>query len=175
MARPNAAAFALPAPATAAGATPEAGAAARPVHESSIATPLHSAGFGPALGAEVSLLVRDGVQEARLALSPAEMGPITVQIQIDGNQAQVNMSAEQAPTRQALEQALPALAAALNDSGLTLSGGGVFEQAQRDNTGAQGGQPGGGPGRGGEAAEPEPVGAAAPARGAPRGVVDLYA
>ena len=119
--------------------------------------------------------MRDGVQEARLALNPAEMGPITVQIQIDGNQAQVNLSAEQAPTRQALEQALPALAAALNDSGLTLSGGGVFEQAQRDSTAGRDGQPGAGPGRGGEAAEPEPVAAAAAARGSPRGVVDLYA
>ena len=60
------------------------------------------------------------------------MGPVSVQIVIDGSQAQVSFQALQAETRQALEQSLPDLAAALQGQGLTLSGGGVFQQAPRD-------------------------------------------
>jgi len=51
---------------------------------------------------------------------------------VDGSQAQVSFHAVQADTRQALEQSLPDLAAALQGQGLTLSGGGVFQQARRD-------------------------------------------
>ena len=35
--------------------------------------------FAPALGAQLSVLVRDGVEHAQLQLNPAEMGPIEVQ------------------------------------------------------------------------------------------------
>lgn len=183
--------FALPnalPPALPAGAAGAAGGAAlaapvdpapqRPATtEPTIAAPLNSAAFAPALGAEVSLLVKGGVQEARLHLNPAEMGPITVQIEIDGDRAQVTMSAEQAPTRQALEQALPSLAGALRESGLTLTGGGVFEQPRQ----ARDGQPAAPAGRrqGGDSADDDEAGAAigsaAAAGRSARGVVDLYA
>lgn len=146
------------------------------VRDAHVAAPLGSPEFAPAVGAQVSLLVREGVQEARLQLNPAEMGPVTVQIQIDGSSAQVTMSAEQAPTRQALEQALPALAGALRESGLTLTGGGVFEQSRQQNQGepsSKGGRPGD---RDDDGAIGSVAGAAGAAqRWAPRGVVDVYA
>ena len=66
-----------------------------------------------------------------LQLNPAEMGPVSVQITVEGQQAQIAFHAVQADTRQVLEQSLPELAAALRDQGLTLSGGGVFEQSQQ--------------------------------------------
>lgn len=93
---------------------------------------LHSRAFAPELAASVSLLAVDGVQQAELQLNPAHMGPVAVQIVVDGAQAQVSFHAAQAETRQALEQSLPDLAAALQGQGLTLSGGGVFQQASRD-------------------------------------------
>ncbi|WP_157281730.1 flagellar hook-length control protein FliK [Pelomonas sp. Root1237] len=93
---------------------------------------VHSNAFAPELGARVSLLAVDGVQQAELQLNPADMGPVAVQIVIDGSQAQVSFHAAQAETRQALEQSLPDLAAALQSQGLTLSGGGVFQQTQQD-------------------------------------------
>lgn len=97
---------------------------------------LHSPAFAPELAASVSLLAADGVQHAELQLNPAEMGPVAVQIVVDGAQAQVSFHAVHAETRQALEQSLPDLAAALQGQGLTLSGGGVFQQSPHD---AQGG------------------------------------
>ena len=146
------------------------------VRDAHVAAPLGSPEFAPAVGAQVSLLVREGVQEARLQLNPAEMGPVTVQIQIDGSSAQVTMSAEQAPTRQALEQALPALAGALRESGLTLTGGGVFEQSRQQNQG----EPSSKGGRPGDRDDDGAIGSVAGAGGAaqrwaPRGVVDVYA
>ena len=98
---------------------------------------LGSKDFAPALGSQLKVLVRDGVEHAQLRLNPAEMGPIEVRIRIDGSQAQVEFSAAQAPTRQALQEAVPALASALRDAGLTLSGGGVFEQARDPRGDAQ--------------------------------------
>ena len=95
-----------------------------------------SAQFGAQLGAQISTFVRDGIEHARLHLNPAEMGPVSVQIQLDGQTALVRFSAENAHTRHALEQALPLLAGSLREAGLTLSGGGVFEQAHH-GSGAQ--------------------------------------
>ncbi|MDR7268833.1 flagellar hook-length control protein FliK [Pelomonas saccharophila] len=132
---------ALPAAAAAGDTAPTA--ATSQVHAA-----LHSSAFAPELGARVSLLAVDGVQQAELQLNPADMGPVAVQIVVDGSQAQVSFHAVQAETRQALEQSLPDLAAALQSQGLTLSGGGVFQQAQRDAQGGDTEAGSGGDGRG---------------------------
>ena len=96
--------------------------------EARIAVPVDSPAFAPALGAQVSLFAQDGVQTARLQINPAEMGPITVQIALDGNTARVDFQADRAATRDLIEASLPALAGAMQDAGLTLTGGGVFQQ-----------------------------------------------
>jgi flagellar hook-length control protein FliK len=70
--------------------------------------------------------VKDGVQEARLHLHPAELGPVSVQIALDGQAAHIDFTAAVAATRDSIEQSLPALAAALREAGFTLAGGGVF-------------------------------------------------
>lgn len=148
--------------------------------QAQLPAPLGSPEFAPQLGAQISTFVRDGVQHAQLHLNPAEMGPVTVQIQLDGQAAQVSLLADQAMTRQALEQAMPQLAGSLREAGLTLTGGGVFQQPRQT-----GGEPGSSEGRssrgriGTRAAgaldsstEAAQRGAAMPRR---RGVVDLVA
>lgn len=89
--------------------------------------PLDDPRFAQALGTQVSLLARDGVHEASLQLNPAEMGPISVQIVLEGTQARVEFGADMARTREVIERSLPELAAALRDAGLTLSGGSVSQ------------------------------------------------
>ena len=137
--------------------------------------------FGPALGSRLSLLARDGVRSALLQLHPAEMGPISVQIALDGNAARIDFQALRADTRGFIEASLPALAGALQDAGLTLAGGGVFEQAPGHQPQAQA-QAQADPGPGGRqpvATDSGSAGqqdAAPPARRtAPRGLVDLVA
>ena len=123
----NAAIATWPAAATPLSATAH-GAPAPTLAEARLQASPGSAEFAPALGAQLNVFLRDGIQHARLQLHPAELGPLTVQIQIDGATAQVRMAAEHPLTRQALEQAIPTLASTLRESGLTLTGGGVFEQ-----------------------------------------------
>jgi flagellar hook-length control protein FliK len=85
--------------------------------------------FPQELGVQLSVLARDGVQEAELHLNPAEMGPVSVQIVMDGTQARIDFGADVAATRQAIEAGLPELASALRDAGFTLAGGGVSQHA----------------------------------------------
>lgn len=112
-------------------------AASAPAARLELAQPLHSPAFGPEMAARLSLLAADGVQQAQLHLNPAEMGPVSVQIVVEGQQAQISFHSDQADTRAVLENSLPELAAALRESGLTLSGGGVFQQARNPEEPAQ--------------------------------------
>ncbi len=88
--------------------------------------------FAPSLATQVRWWASDGVQQAQLLLNPAEMGPVAVKILLDGREARIDFSADLAATRGAIEAALPVLAAALDDGGLKLTGGGVHDgSAQR--------------------------------------------
>ncbi|MEO6408739.1 MAG: flagellar hook-length control protein FliK, partial [Burkholderiaceae bacterium] len=92
-----------------------------------VAAPLDTPAFAPALATQVRWLAQERVSQAQITLNPAGMGPVAVQIVIEGALARVDFSADQAATRQAIEASLPVLAAALDESGLKLSGGGVHD------------------------------------------------
>ncbi|WP_374594239.1 flagellar hook-length control protein FliK [Aquabacterium sp.] len=168
-----------------------AGAATVHGHDApTVAAPVGSPAFAGELADQVQVLVSKAaleaaagsVHEARLNLNPVEMGPIAVRISLDGNQAQVDFAAASGATRQALQDSMPALASALHDAGLTLSGGGVsqeFAQARQE----QARQPGGEgrasvasvAGVSGEGAVQDVSGAVANWLRRPEGRLDLYA
>jgi flagellar hook-length control protein FliK len=144
-------------------------------------TPLASPEFAQALGAQMSVLAADGVQHAELQLNPAEMGPVSVQIVIDGTNAQVDFGADLAATRQAIEAGLPELAGALRDAGFTLTGGGVSQHSgsrggsqDAATHGGRHGHHGDGTGRGVDSGSLA-AGAARQRRTVAAGGVDLYA
>ena len=144
------------------------------VTEDRLSAPLGTRDFAQELGARVALFAKGGIEHARLNLNPAELGPIALQLALDGTQLRVDMSAALAATRQALEQALPGLAGALAEAGLTLSGGGVFEQARGEAGNARNGQPG--RGRAGADTGPDEAAPAVVTRPVRLdGLVDLYA
>ena len=158
--------------------------ASAPTVQAQVPTPLDSPGFGAAFGAQLSIMARDGVKEARLQLNPAELGPVTVQITVHGHTARVDLVAEQALTRQVLEQSMPSLASALRESGLTLTGGGVFEQPRRSDPGGDGNGQGGRNGQAATGGTPDDADGddahlaalgLAQRPGRAQGVVDLYA
>ncbi len=179
---PGVAGLAAPAPAPTAftaGALPTA-----------IESPVTSAAFAAEAGYRISVLVREGVESAQLQLNPVELGPVTVQIVVEGLTAQVHLLAAHAETRQALEASMPQLASNLRESGLTLTGGGVSEQAPRQpgnpSDGGTGSDRGGrqgagfGTGNGGSGSASADAQRLAPtgrggSSGARRGVVDLVA
>jgi len=103
-----------------------------------LSQPLQDPGFASEMSARLSVLASQGVQQAQLHLNPAEMGPVQVQIVVDGQQAQVSFHADNAETRAVLERSLPDLAAALRGNGLTLTGGGVFQAASGGSSNSNG-------------------------------------
>lgn len=142
--------------------------------------PVTDPAFREALGVQVSVLARDGVQSAELHLNPVDMGPISVRIDIDGHEAQVNFGVDHAMTRAIVEAGLPELATALREAGLTLTGGGVSDHGRSQGAGGDTGRdgsrrqdPGGERGGRGDdpAADPPPT----PRRVRLPGAVDLYA
>lgn len=178
---------ALRAPGAEAAAAASASAAAAPttpadpalqVAQAALPVPLDDPQFPRAFGVQVSLLARDGVQQADLHLNPAEMGPVSIQIVMDGTQARIDFGADAAPTRALIEQSLPDLAAALREAGLTLAGGGVSQHAGgRDAGGAAGGdaqRPAAGR-TGGVETGASATSARPPVRTVRAGGVDLYA
>ena len=106
----------------------------------SLPTPLYSPEFPQAMSAQLTVLAQGGVEHAELHLNPADMGPVSVQIAIEGAQARIDFGADVASKRQAIEASLPELASALRDAGLTLSGGGVSQhsRSRQDMADAQG-------------------------------------
>lgn len=96
-----------------------------------VPTPVGDPGFHEDLAAQVSVFARAGLSKAELHLNPAELGPVSVHIMMNGDQARVDFGADRAQTRQAIEAGWAELATSLKDAGFTLSGGGVSEQAQR--------------------------------------------
>ncbi len=144
--------------------------------EARVPVPLDDPAFGAALGTQVSVMVRDGVQTARLQLNPPEMGPIAVQIALDGSAARVDFQADLAGTRAVIEASLPALAGALQDAGFTLAGGGVFQQTPgRQGQGDQPANPGQARQADGNSAAGNTLPAAPGMQRTQRGLVDLVA
>jgi flagellar hook-length control protein FliK len=144
-------------------------------------TPVTDPAFREALGMQVSVMAQDGIQSAELQLNPSHMGPISVRIEVDGNQAQVNFGVDHAQTRAIVEAGLPELASALREAGFTLTGGGVSEHGRGQAGTGEGGRDGGRPqdpsgsrsGRGGSTADAEPT--PPPRRARLAGAVDMYA
>ena len=106
--------------------------------------------FAQAFADQVSVWVgsarADGPMTAELRLNPAEMGPINIKIAVDGQAARIDFAATALETRQAIEASLGQLSKALNEVGLSLSGGGVMSQFNQ--AAGQGGAAGQGPGQG---------------------------
>jgi len=104
---------------------PDVAAAPANAVEVTVQTHFDDPGMAEEVLLHVGQLARDGIGEASLHLNPAEMGPIRVQITLDGQQARIDFAATHAATRELLEASLPALAQSLSSDGLTLAGSSV--------------------------------------------------
>ena len=167
--------------------------------EQPIDTPVNHPSFGEAVGVTISQLARNGVHEARLQLNPAELGPVSVHIAMNGQEARIELGAAQAQTRALLDASLPALTEAFRADGLVLAASQVSDwqdpRAGASNPGSQGdaahgqgqsgaqsgagGQPRGAPARTGWVGRADsgdvPLPAPASWRGRGLGGLDLYA
>jgi flagellar hook-length control protein FliK len=116
--------------------------AATPVAHASIASPLSHPAFGDDLAHRVLLFAGQRVQSAEISLTPGDLGPIRVSLELRGQEASVQFNAAHAATRSAIEDALPRLREMLAAQGLQLAQADVGDRAPRDPQGGRGGDGG---------------------------------
>lgn len=85
-----------------------------------------SAQWATELGNKLTLLATRDTQSATLYMTPADLGPVQVRIDMNQDQASVWFTAEHADTRSALEQSLPRLRELFTAQGMSLTDAGVF-------------------------------------------------
>jgi flagellar hook-length control protein FliK len=81
------------------------------------------------LGQSVTMLMRGEHASAALHVTPPDLGPISVRIDMSGDQASISFNVQHADTRQALQNALPQLRDMLADSGISLGQAQVNQQS----------------------------------------------
>lgn len=127
-----------------ASATPAAslnpGASTYTLGHAQVQAPVGSAGFAADFSQRVFMLAGQRVQSAQIALTPADLGPIHISMELKGQEASVLISATHAATRAAIEDALPKLREMFQSQGLDLVNTQVGSQTGQWN--GQGNQPG---------------------------------
>lgn len=137
-----------------------------------IDVPLAHPGWVQAFGNQVVWATGQGLSAAELHLTPPELGPVSVRISLDQDQASIAFSTPHGVVRDAIEAALPRLRDMLGSQGIALADVNV---SQRDSSQAQA-EPGAGWGPGtGRGADGEVAEAVLPARRATVGMLDVYA
>jgi len=89
--------------------------------------------WGKVLSSRVIWMAREGVQQAELRLNPANLGPVEVKLHMSNDQANVTFLAQNAATRDALEQALPRLRESFQENGMDLASANVSDQETEQN------------------------------------------
>jgi flagellar hook-length control protein FliK len=90
------------------------------------------------MGDRLAWVARNGMSSATLQVNPPQLGPIEVRIQMSGDQAAVSFAAVQPQTREAIQQALPALASSFAAQGLSLGQTSVGRDNQPQQSRADG-------------------------------------
>ena len=93
-----------------------------------ISLPVLDPAWQTAVNERVVWMAGRGVQSAELRLSPAELGPLQVQLAVDERGVSVTINATHAATREALEGAIPRLREMLSEQGMNLNGATVSDQ-----------------------------------------------
>ncbi|MBA0447480.1 flagellar hook-length control protein FliK [Stenotrophomonas maltophilia] len=131
-------------------------------------------GFDQAIGARLGWLADQKIGHAHIRLSPDDMGPVDVRLQLNGDKVHASFSSPHVDVRQALESSLPRLRELLGEQGFQLAHADVGHQAPGGDGNASA-QPGGG----GKAGDGDPSPGDASVSSAQlirqRGLLDAYA
>jgi flagellar hook-length control protein FliK len=97
----------------------------------SIQAPVHQAErWATEMSDRLAWVANNRFSAATLQVNPPQLGPIEVRIALNGDQVAVSFAAVQPQTREAIQQALPALAASFAGQGLSLGQTSVGSQNQ---------------------------------------------
>lgn len=93
-----------------------------------LTVPVSSPAWGDAFSDRMALAVQNRQPVAELHLNPPNLGPVEIQVSMNGDQASLSFFSPHAPVREAIQSAMPRLTEALAESGVSL--GNVFVGAQ---------------------------------------------
>ena len=93
--------------------------------------PVQEAGWDQAIAERVVMMANGKLQNAEIRLTPADLGPLRIQLSLDDGAAHVTFQAQHAVTRDAIEQAMPRLREMLAEQGLSLGQASVSEEGSR--------------------------------------------
>jgi flagellar hook-length control protein FliK len=96
-----------------------------------------SADWQTDLGQQMVDMVTRGEQQVDLRLHPAELGPLSISLNLNDGTTQAQFQAAHASVRAAVEQALPQLREALATQGIALGQASVSDQSSRQASGGQ--------------------------------------
>jgi len=96
-----------------------------------------SADWQTDLGQQMVDMVTRGEQQVDLRLHPAELGPLSISLNLNDGTTQAQFQAAHASVRAAVEQALPQLREALATQGIALGQSSVSDQSSRQAAGGQ--------------------------------------
>jgi flagellar hook-length control protein FliK len=138
--------------------------------------PVDSADFPQGVADRVSFAVDNNWNSAKLQVNPPQLGPIDLQIAVQGDHAQVLMSTHSAVTREALESSLPKLKEMLGAQGFTQVSVDISQRSFQDRSAFnQPYTPAKPASFGPAAAATAPVPASSSAPRGPLGALDAYA
>ena len=93
-----------------------------------ISVPVGEAGWGRAVGEQVVWHVSQNIQSANLRLNPQHLGPLEMQLQMEGDKATLAFTSQHAQVRDALESSLPRLREMFAQNGLNIVDVNVSQQ-----------------------------------------------
>jgi len=85
----------------------------------------------------VSLMLKNGVNEARLQLNPPELGQLDIRITTEGDRAVILFNVQHSAAREAIDLAMPRLREMLEQSGLQLAHSEVADHSQSGRGGSE--------------------------------------
>lgn len=91
---------------------------------------LGTSGWDGELLGRVNMLIKGGIQEAKIQLSPPEMGRLEIKVSTEGDSAKIMFSVDNIAAKDAIEQAIPRLRELLEQGGLQLAHSEVADHSQ---------------------------------------------
>lgn len=95
--------------------------AAVPAPGTAVSVPLGGPAWGEEFGQRVVWVARQGEQLAHISVTPPQLGPVEIRLNVTQDQASLSFVSPHAQVREAIEAALPRLREMLADSGLVLA------------------------------------------------------
>ncbi|MGO4551397.1 flagellar hook-length control protein FliK [Lysobacter sp. 2RAF19] len=90
------------------------------------------AGFDDAFGAQIGWMAGQRIGHAQIRISPDNLGPIDVRVEVDGTRVNAQFHSAHAEVRHALEASVPRLREMLGQQGLQLEHADVGQRRQND-------------------------------------------